>query len=113
MSSVVDPARHTVPVRVRLDNPQGLLRPNVYARVRFARRASPESSVEVPASALLSDGEQQFVYVQEGDGRFTRRKVVTGPTHGGRVAVLEGLAKGERVVEEGAILLDNQVALSQ
>jgi membrane fusion protein, heavy metal efflux system len=113
VSSVVDPARHTVPVRVRLDNPQGLLRPNVYARVRFATRTRSHDSVEVPASALLSDGERQFVYVQEAEGRFAKRKVVTGSSHEGRVAVLQGLAKGDKVVEEGAILLDNQVALSE
>src|SRR5439155_561233 len=36
VSAVVDPDRHTVPIRVRLANPDGVLRPNTYARVRFA-----------------------------------------------------------------------------
>jgi RND family efflux transporter MFP subunit len=110
--AVVDPARHTIPVRVRLANPQRQLRPNVYARVRFAI-AARTASLEVPATALVSDGERQYVYVQSGDGRFARREVVTGSAHEGRVPVLSGLSRGETIVEDGAILLDNQIALAQ
>ena len=109
--SVVDAARHTIPVRVRLANPQRQLRPNVYARVRFAV-AARTASLEVPATALVSDGEKQYVYVQSSQGRFARREVVTGPAHEGRVPVLSGLSRGETVVEDGAILLDNQMALA-
>jgi multidrug efflux pump subunit AcrA (membrane-fusion protein) len=108
--SVLDPARHTIPVRVRLANPEGRLRPNVYAHVRF--EAVPvANALEVPASALVSDGERQYVYVQSGDRRYVRREVVTGPARGGRVTVLSGLSRGDTIVEEGAILLDNQIAL--
>ena len=110
--AVVDPARHTIPVRVRLANPQRQLRPNVYARVRFAI-AARTSSLEVPATALVSNGERQYVYVQAKDGRFARREVVTGPAHEGRVPVLSGLSRGETIVEDGAILLDNQMAIAQ
>ncbi|PYQ50431.1 MAG: hypothetical protein DMF78_15730 [Acidobacteria bacterium] len=110
--AVVDPARHTIPVRVRLANPQRQLRPNVYARVRFAI-AARTASLEVPATALVSDGERQYVYVQSGDGRFARHEVVTGPAHEGRVPVLSGLSRGETIVEDGAILLDNQMAIAQ
>ncbi len=112
VSSVVDPNRHTVPIRVRLPNPDRLLRPNVYARVRFGA-AHKTGSVEVPASALVTDGEHQYAYVQADQGRFTRREVVAGSAHDGRVSVLSGLKAGETVVEEGAILLENQLALSR
>jgi cobalt-zinc-cadmium efflux system membrane fusion protein len=110
VSSVVDPARHTLPVRIRLANPQGLLRPNLYARVRFAA-APPRDAVEVPTSAVLSDGERQYVYVEDGGGRFARREVSVGAAHEGRVAVLSGLRAGETVAAEGAILLDNELQL--
>jgi len=113
VSSVVDPGRHTVPIRVRLANPDGLLRPNVYARVRFATAPRSRGTLEVPASALVSDGEHQHVFVQDGAGRFVRREVTTGSSREGRVPVLAGLAAGETVVEEGALLLDNQLVLSE
>ena len=111
VSSVVDPARHTLPVRIRLANRQGLLRPNLYARVRFAC-APPPGAVDVPASAVLSDGERQYVYGGEG-GHFSRRDVSVGAAHEGRVAVLAGLRVGETVAAEGAILLDNQLDLDR
>lgn len=111
VSSVVDPNRHTVPIRVELPNVDGALRPNVYARVRFGV-SHPGNSVEVPATSLVSDGEHQYVYLQTRPGTFTRREVVAGSVHDGRVPILKGLAVGDTVVVEGAILLDNQVALN-
>ncbi|MEO7329284.1 MAG: efflux RND transporter periplasmic adaptor subunit [Minicystis sp.] len=111
VSSVVDPTRHTVPVRVRLDNDKRILRPNVFAQMRFAVEPT-QGSGEIASSALVSDGAKQYVYVQTEHGRFTRREVVAGSVREGRVPVLSGLKPGEVVVESGAILLDNQIALS-
>jgi hypothetical protein len=96
---------------VRLENADGRLKPNIFAQMRFAVAPIPGSS-EVAASALVSDGAKQFVYVQTAEGRFTRREVVAGSAREGRVPILKGLSAGEVVVEEGAILLDNQVALA-
>jgi RND family efflux transporter MFP subunit len=111
VSSVVDPTRHTVPVRVRVDNDKRLLKPNIFAQMRFAV-APPEGSGEVKASALVSDGAKQYVYVQAEHGRFIRREVVAGSAREGKVPILSGLKPDEVVVEEGAILLDNQISLS-
>ncbi len=111
VSAVVDPTRHTVPIRVRLSNPGGSLRPNDYARVRFSVPPHSAAAVEISASAVVSDGERQHVYVQERQGRFVRREVTTGSAREGRILVLTGITRGETVVEEGAILLDNQIAL--
>jgi RND family efflux transporter MFP subunit len=111
VSAVVDPDRHSVPVRVRLPNPDGRLKPNQYAEMRF-RVAVPASTAEVAATALVSDGATQYVYVQEQPGKLVRRKVVAGPVREGRVIIMSGLAVGETVVEQGGILLDNQIELS-
>ncbi len=111
VSSVVDPVRHTVPVRVRLPNADGLLKPNIYAQMRF-ESAPPDGTVEIAAGAIVSNGSRQYVYVQNDKGTLARRDVVVGSVREGRAPVLEGLKVGELVVEEGAILLDNQVALA-
>src|SRR5512143_288770 len=108
VSQVVDPDRHTVPVRVRLSNPDGSLRPNAYAQIQFFDPSDAKATL--PASAVLSDGERTYVYIQEG-GALRRRTVVVGPTNGGEVRVLSGLEPGEPVVVQGAILLDNQLQL--
>lgn len=111
VSAVVDAQRHSVPVRVRLPNPDGHLKPNQYAEMRF-RVTVPASTAEIAASSLVSDGATQYVYVQERPGMLTRRKVVPGPVREGRVVITRGLAVGETVVEQGGILLDNQIELS-
>lgn len=111
VSSVVDPERHTVGVRVKLNNADGRIRPNTFAEVRFLS-AAPTGSTEIAASALVSDGPKQYVYVQDSPGHFVRRDVVAGAVRDGRISIVKGLSAGESVVEQGAVLLDNQIDLS-
>jgi membrane fusion protein, heavy metal efflux system len=111
ISSVASPQGHTVAVRIPIANGDHSIRPNAYAEVRF-RQASPPGAVEVSAAAVVSDAEKQFVYVQQGEGHFVRREVVTGIARGDRVEVLRGLSAGDVVVEEGSALIDNQIALA-
>lgn len=110
VSAIVDPARHAVPVRVRAANPDGILRPNAYATLRFATQADARA-VQVPATAIVSDGARQRVYVWGKDDRFVPRDVVVGSSRGGTMILLDGLEAGEQVLVEGGILLDNQVRL--
>jgi RND family efflux transporter MFP subunit len=112
VSAVVDPTRHTVGVRVELPNDDGKLRANIFAEMRF-REPAPEGTVETEASALVSDGARQYVYVEAPKGKFSKREVVAGSARGGIVPIYKGLAAGERVVVEGAILLDNQIDMTR
>lgn len=112
VSAVVDPTSHTVPVRVKLPNADGQLKPNMYAQMRFAVKPTP-GAVDVAASALVSDGNRQYVYVQGAQGQFSRREVVAKSAYEGRVPIVKGLNPGDIVVEEGAILLDNQISFSR
>src|SRR5260221_12999806 len=58
VSSVVDPSRHTVPIRVRLSNAERVLRPNVYARLRFCVTHNG-GTIAVQGSTLLRDCDNQ------------------------------------------------------
>jgi cobalt-zinc-cadmium efflux system membrane fusion protein len=111
LARVVDPERHTVAVRIDVPNPVGQLRPNVFAQVSFAVEPVP-GSAEVASSAVLSNGANDYVYVQEGSGQFVRREVLVGPTRDGKTLLVSGVKPGEVVVEEGAILLDNEIMLA-
>jgi RND family efflux transporter MFP subunit len=109
VSAVVDPDRHTVPVRVRLENLAGTLRPNAYAQIKFFDPTP--AKVALPSTAVMSDGAQTYVYVKDKSGALKKRIVVAGSASGGRMPILEGLEPGEQVVMQGAILLDNQIQL--
>jgi RND family efflux transporter MFP subunit len=111
VSAVVDPERHSIPIRVRLENKDAQLKPNTFARMQFFT-APPPGSVDIATSALVTDGPLQYVYVRSSDGRFSRRRITAGAAREGRVIVTEGLSQGDTVVERGAILLDNQIQLS-
>jgi RND family efflux transporter MFP subunit len=111
VSAVVDPERHSIPIRVRLDNADGTLKPNTFARMQFFTAAGA-GSVDIASSALVTDGSNQYVYIRGADGKFSRRRVTAGAAREGRALVTEGLTPGDIVVERGAILLDNQIQLA-
>jgi cobalt-zinc-cadmium efflux system membrane fusion protein len=110
ISSVVDPDRHTVAVRVIVPNPDQRIRPNTYVEMRFQEPPLPQA-VEIASSAIVSSGTERHVYVQEGAGHFVRRSVDAGSSHANRVVVTRGLSAGDVVVERGSALLDNQITL--
>jgi RND family efflux transporter MFP subunit len=111
VAAVIDPDRHAVPVRIRIANPDGALRPNAHVQIRLL---DPTPSVaRLPASAVMSDGEKSYVYIENPRGVFRRRDVSVGAVFDGRVPVLAGLTVTDRVVVQGSILLDNEIALDQ
>jgi len=113
VSEVVDPQRRMVNVRVRVANPERLLRPNGYVQVSFAPTAQPR--VVVPAEAVVTDDHESVVFVRTGDdnGALERRVVVPGHQRAGQVEISQGLAPGETYVRRGAILLLNAVDLAR
>jgi Cu(I)/Ag(I) efflux system membrane fusion protein len=99
----------TLQARVEFRNPGLKLRPGMYGDVTLA--LGDQSAIVVPADALVDTGEVQYVFVSKGAGRFEPRRVRAGWSGGGRVAVLEGLAEGERVVTTANFLLDSESRL--
>ena len=110
VSSLVDPERRSVAVRVRVANPDGKLKANMFAKARFLTTPAP-GTVSVAASAVRSDGNREYVYVRGADGEFERRAVTSGSVVAGRALILAGLAAGEEVAVRGMTLLDNRLAL--
>lgn len=110
VSAIVDPDRHTVPVRVKLDNPAGALRPNAIAQIRFLEDTG--GTLSIPAEAILSDGANTYVYVMR-DGKPVRQNINAGPRNAKLVPVRDGLAAGDQIVARGAALLENQLTTDQ
>jgi Cu(I)/Ag(I) efflux system membrane fusion protein len=99
----------TLQARIEFANPGLKLRPGMYGDVTLALGAS--DALVVPAEAVVDTGELQYVFVSKGNGRFEPRRVRVGGAGEGRVAVLEGLAEGERVVTTANFLLDSESRL--
>ncbi|MDB4971764.1 MAG: czcB [Myxococcaceae bacterium] len=106
VSDVVDLERQTVPVRVRVDNAAHKLRPNAFVDLAF----DPDSlrvATLVPAVSVVRDGASAVVFVETAAGTFVKRPIVVGRRTRDEVEVLSGVARGERVVTTGALLLVN------
>lgn len=105
IAAVVNPDTRAVAARVLVHNPQGLLRKQMYVRVRIQSR-QPSQGLLIPVSAMLRDDENlPFVYVAQHDGSFARRHVTLGPRSGDDYPVSEGLHPGDQVVVDGGIFV--------
>jgi Cu(I)/Ag(I) efflux system membrane fusion protein len=95
----------TIPVRIELANPGGLLKPAMYASVELAV-GGRDKVVTVPLSAVIDSGTRQIVLLQKAAGRFEPRQVKLGARSDEYVEVREGIAEGDVVVVAANFLID-------
>jgi multidrug efflux pump subunit AcrA (membrane-fusion protein) len=90
-------------------NPRGFLVPGMVVAVVL--RFAPRQALTVHADSVIDSGTTKSVFVARGAGEYEFRPVVTGSQEGDRVEILAGLKPGERVVNQGAFLLDAESRL--
>lgn len=96
----VDPTSGQVSLRAELPNPQGLLLPGLYVRVRI-EQAQASQAVLLPQQAVSRSAQADTVLVVGADAKVAPRPVKLGGAQGNQWLVLEGLKNGEQVVVEG------------
>ena len=106
VSATADESTRTVTVRTELDNPDGTLKPEMLAVMVVVGPA--ESRLVVPAEAVVREGNEDYVFVHEGDGRFRFAPVAAEGEVDGVRAVSRGLQEGDRVVAKGAFRLNSE-----
>jgi RND family efflux transporter MFP subunit len=104
-----DATSRTLKVRLELDNPGFLLRPDMFVDVEFP--VTLPSALTIPADAVLDSGLKKTVFVDQGNGIFEPREVETGWRMGDRVEIVRGLKPGERIVISGNFLIDSESRL--
>jgi len=95
-----DAATGTVTLRGVFANPDGLLSPGFFARMRV-RGSAPYPAILLPDRAIATDQAQRFVWVVNQENQVEYRKVVLGAPIGQSRVIKEGLKAGEWVVIEG------------
>ena len=106
ISSVVDPETRSVKVRTEVPNPDGRLKPDMFANVQIITDLH-RTAISIPQSAVLDDGGKSVVFVAEGSG-YAKRGVNLGIQGDDRVEIIEGLQAGDKVVVKGNYLLLQQ-----
>jgi len=99
-------ATRTARVRIVMQNPQGQLKPSMYAHVEIHGQFDHKPVLQVSKSAVIDSGRRQVVLVQQAEGRFSPREVTVGYRSLDRVQILSGVAQGETVVTRGNFLID-------
>jgi cobalt-zinc-cadmium efflux system membrane fusion protein len=107
VSDSLDPATRTVKVRGALPNPERLLKAEMFVKAKFT--LEPERGVELSSRAIFLRGDTHCVLVEESPGRYSRREVTVSSEQAGRSVVTEGLQPGQRVVVDGAMLLEQLI----
>jgi membrane fusion protein (multidrug efflux system) len=98
-------------LRASVNNPDGILRPNQFVRVRV-KGAVMLKSVLVPQRAVQQGSKGHFVWVVDKEGKAEQRPVVVGEWHGDDWFIYEGLRAGEQVVVDGGLTLHPGVPVS-
>ena len=108
VSSGLEEGTRSVRVQATLPNPDGRLRPGMFAEVDTLQ-AESQDVITVPRTAISFNTYGNFVFViNEGEGgalSVKQRQVTTGAVRAGRVVVTSGLQAGERVVRAGLVKL--------
>jgi Cu(I)/Ag(I) efflux system membrane fusion protein len=108
---VVTAETRTGQIRIELPNPQGVLKPEMYANVRIISPLGDKDQLTVPASAVIATGRHHVVYVETVPNQFVARTVMVGAKTDQFYPVFSGLKAGEKVATSGAFLLDASTQL--
>lgn len=104
----VDEKTRAVRLIAIADNPERLLKPGMFVAVSLPI-GSKGTSVQIPSSAVQSQGTESYVFVAAGPEEFQKRVIRVGRTVDERVEVREGLRPGEKIVVEGGFALKSEL----
>lgn len=108
VADALDPVSRTTRARGSVANPERRLKAEMFVQAEI--EVAGRDMVHVPATAVILLGKSQHVFLDEGNGRFVRRRITAREGDGGVMDVADGLAAGERVVVDGALLLQQFLA---
>lgn len=103
----LDAETRTYTVRLRFDNEDQVMRPNMFARITIYG-TEKEPVLHVPREALIRGGAANRVVLALGEGRFRSQPVEVGIESGDRVEIRSGLRADDVVVTSGQFLIDSE-----
>jgi cobalt-zinc-cadmium efflux system membrane fusion protein len=108
VSDTVNPKTRRVTVRCQVPNPDGRLKPEMYAALTLSS-GEPHEVLAVPSGAVQEIEGKPFVFVKTPTGAFERRDVALGQEAEGWVEVRSGVKEGEEVAASGSFLLKSEL----
>jgi len=111
IADTMDPGTRTIKIRGIVNNPEKLLKAEMYVLVDVVQTSAKtaEMGVEVPSKALFMKGDDSFVFLEDAPGTYERKLVKVGTEKDNKVPIYNGVSAGQKVVTEGALLLQSLV----
>lgn len=107
---ILDQKTRSLEVRLRFDNPDEMLKANMYANVKIYAKPK-RKALSIPTESLIRTGDGDRVIVSLGDGKFKPVSVRTGIESNNRTEILGGLNEGDSVVVSSQFLIDSESSL--
>jgi cobalt-zinc-cadmium efflux system membrane fusion protein len=109
VAPTIDANTHRLSVRAELDNPDGALKPEMFASFRIITGPAT-TSLAIPIGALVYEGSDVHVWVANpADKTIASRDIRLGAVRDGMAQVLDGLKPGDQVVTAGSLFIDRAV----
>jgi cobalt-zinc-cadmium efflux system membrane fusion protein len=114
VGSVLEESTRSLPIRVEVDNPDGLLRPGFFGSLSLSETGTQGTTLLVPLVAIQTLDDKKVVFVSEDEsGTFKAQPVSLGAESKDFVEVIDGLSADSKVVVEGAFLLKSEMIRGQ
>ena len=108
---ILDPKTRTLRVRLKFSNPNGELKPNMFANIAL-KPISDDQVLTIPRSSVIHSGGMTRVVLSEGEGKYRSVRVEVGREAGDKIEVLQGLTQDERIVTSAHFMLDSESSQS-
>ncbi len=108
VGNVMDEHTRTIKVRVQVKNPEGKLRPGMFADVEVMIPGQGRIAA-VPRNAIMSDAGENFLFQHWKENLWVRRDVAVGSQYGNFVEILSGIPQGATIVTGGAFMLKSDI----
>lgn len=106
VSAIVQSETRTVRVRMDLSNPELLYKPAMLANIHL--QGQPERKLVIPATAVVREGNQDWVFLETAHDTFRMKSVALGPEFGDKRVITAGVNAEQRIVLDGAFHLNNE-----
>ncbi|HAS6017651.1 efflux transporter periplasmic adaptor subunit [Vibrio vulnificus] len=108
---ILDPKTRTLRMRLKFANPNGELKPNMFANITL-QPVSDSEVLTVPKSSVIRSGGMTRVVLAEGEGKYRSARIEIGREAGDKIEVLQGLTVNDRIVTSAHFMLDSESSQS-
>ncbi|WP_182026734.1 efflux RND transporter periplasmic adaptor subunit [Vibrio rotiferianus] len=108
---ILDPKTRTLRVRLKFPNPNGELKPNMFANIAL-QPVTDDAVLTIPKSSVIRSGGMARVVLAEGDGKYRSARIEVGREAGEQIEVLQGLKQDDKIVTSAHFMLDSESSQS-